>query len=675
MNRELSWLSFNDRIIKLVKDPSQPLLERANFLSITQNNLDEWYEVRVASLIHDIQSGSNEEDPSGLTAAEQLKVVRKAVKSQLKEQYKVYTKSLLPDLNKYDINIVNYVDLNNKQLIDIKKQVIKIYKQGLIDISIIKKDEGWPKLASKTINIIATTSIDNTFGNIQISENAPQLLRVTSSNLFVRTVDAIRENAQLLFKKLEVVEKAFEYRIIRDAYMPDLPVNSSDVIADEKNLLASRSFAEIIHLSINKNTPNFLKNKLSELLYVNPNNIFKVQGPLDFSFVSELKVSLLKNKKIDVSSLQYVPREPHHFKELENKNIFDNIEKHDYLLHHPYDSFDPVVNFFQAAANDKKVSEIWLSLYRASKKSPIIDALKLAAKKGKKVNALIEIKARFDEENNLKIVNELRSAGVNVSTSFADYKVHSKMAMVVRNEKKYVHLSTGNYNEKSAHFYTDFGIFTSNIDITNDISNIFNYVITQKNQPKTLKQIQMAPTMIRPRLTKEIKRLTDLAQAGSTPEIWIKVNSLSDKKLIDELYIASNSGVHIHLLVRGIATAKVDSNRLGKNIQIHSIVGRLLEHSRIYLFKEDNQHFNVYISSADVMPRNYDRRVELLIPVLNKDNKQKLYDLFNKMWHDRAQTFAKKKSGKYIKRSVKDPKVLPIQEALLIEAEQKQGGE
>ena len=668
MNRELSWLAFNDRIVALSRDINQPLLERVNFLTIAQSNLDEWYTVRIAKLMHDIKNGDTSKDPSGLTASDQLKTLRKALKKHLNAQRKAYEKHLIPALATADINLYSLDELSaenyNQARYFFQQKVLPVLKPRIIEAG-----ERWPKVQNGQEQILARIGMTRRFVNIPVPTELPGFIAFNDAHTFVALRDLIIQFIDQVFPN-QSLNSAYSYRILRDMQRDELPEDTANVPAAIAAQVDRRPSAPIINLTLSVGFPTFLRRELVNRIGIDPAYVFRVKKLLDYSSLGSIAKQLPAAK---ATTLKYREYDAYVEPDLMDEDIFNNILNRDYLLHHPYDSFNPVVNFFVQASLNPKVSHIGLSIYRVSSHSPLITALKQAALAGKEVTVLLEIKARFDEAHNLSLIQELRDAGVHVYTSFPNMKVHAKMSYVVYDGTIIAHLGTGNYNDITARFYTDLGLFTANPEMTADVQRVFAYVTQQADRPKQLNQIYMAPNMLRQHLIVKIDEMIALAKAGHHPEIWFKVNSLSDAVIIEKLYAASNAGVHVHLLVRGIATAKPNRPDLSLNIQIRSTVGRLLEHSRIYLFKANRETFDVYLSSADVMPRNLERRVELLFPILDERHKQQVRQIFHDMWHDRAQTFNKLRSGKYVHRKLKqNSNPRPVQEEFLIAAQQKQ---
>ncbi|BDR55847.1 polyphosphate kinase 1 [Xylocopilactobacillus apis] len=681
MNREISWLSFNDRILDLADSPRIPLLERANFLKITQSNLDEWYMIRVANLIREVNSGDKHPDKSGMAPNTQLNQVRKLVKKQLKRQNKIWTK-LKNCFENLGIKILDY-----QKLTDDEKSYADSYFETtispLIEIELLPKDLPWPEMENGDMYFIVdmVSSSDQTkhiFAHFKLPSLERLLKFKDQSNQFILLEQIIKAHYQDIistkFKGRFLAQSIYLYRILKDMDIRSLPKDSDNTEQAVEIAIEKREASPVIFLAMDANAPSKVLKTLTHALSVNPLNTFHISGDWDYDFISPLCKKITDNNQINTEKLHFKRHSPHHLSELEDEHIFEQIQKKDYLLHHPYDSYDAITNFFQQAAVNPSVTEIYITIYRTSKNSPIVKALADAAKNGKTVHALIEVKARFDEEHNIEIADYLRGTGVNVYTSFPDLKIHSKMALVVIEEGdqkiELAHLATGNYNEITAKSYTDFSFFTSQKKYCTDIKRIFKFIEGKKELPSKLNKLVIAPNMLRSKLQHEIKRTIKKNQEGEKSEIWIKCNSFSDYKIIKELYKASSKGVRIHLLIRGLTTAIPLLPNVSRHLHIHSIVGRLLEHSRIYIFKTGGS-FRCFLSSADMMPRNLDRRIETLFPIEDEELKKRIYKIFERMWDDRTQSYTKKSDGSYTKRisNKNAQKYLPIQEQFLIEAE------
>lgn len=681
MNRETSWLAFNQRVMDLAENPLVPLLERVNFLQITQSNLDEWYMIRVANLIREVQAGDTNPDKSGMPPNTQLNQVRKLVKKQLKRQSKIWRK-LKNQFNEVGVKILGYHHLTATE-IAFADSYFTTTINPLIEVELLPKDIPWPEMVNGEMYfIIDMVSRQDPQKHIFAHFKMPPLKRLLTlpqtPNHFILLDQIIKahyqEIIQIKFKNRFIAQDIYHYRILKDMDIQNLPKKSKNTEQAVEIALEKREAAPVIFLALDKNAPRKTLKILTTVLSVNPLNTFHIAGDWDYEFTSLIKPSLIETPQLKIADLCFTPHQPYHERALEGVQIFNNIGQRDYLLHHPYDSYDAVVNFFQQAAVDPTVKQIYITIYRTSKNSPIVQALADAVKNGKHVEALIEVKARFDEEHNIKVADYLRGVGVQVFTSFPSLKIHGKMALVVKEVQgemqTFAHLATGNYNDVSAKRYTDFSFFTARPKYTADIMRIFEFIAGKKSLPEKLNKLIIAPNMLRSQLQKEVKRLIKKSQQGEKAEIWIKCNSFSDYKLIKSLYKASMQGVRVHLLVRGLTTAIPQLPGVSKHLHIHSVVGRLLEHSRVYIFK-NNEKYKCYLSSADAMPRNFDRRIEILFPIEDQNLKQRVYHIFEQMWADRAQSYTKHANGNYTRRAANKNlrKYVPIQEKFLIAAE------
>lgn len=683
INRELSWLDFDFRVMALADDKKQPLLERTKFLAIAEKNFDEWYTVRIANLLHKLESKINKEDPAGYTAHKQIKSVVPKIKKYFNKQESIFYDSLLPELKRNGIEIVKTRDLSYKQDKYLEDYLLREIAPKLV-IKNLNDANQWNDLKTGSLAFLVVNPETNNSLCVYLSEATDGIIAVNFEDRvsFVTLEDAIINKINILIKQHYPNQqfKCYSFKILRDMQITplDKQIDVENIANEIEKKIQHRKLASIIGILTNADMPKkyrhllkrgFIYNTFEDLaIYKHICNL-TTNGLVSYSFLFDFN-KVLTESNIEINNFIYPVHRAYVEQALMGNQIFENLDKKDYLIHHPYDSYEPVLNFFAEASEDIEVQKIYISIYRLSKNSPIVESLKKAAQNGKKVYVLMEIKARFDEEHNLKVVKELKESGVHVYTSFAQQKVHAKMACVVRNNKKYVHLSTGNYNEKSAKFYTDFSFFSANDKIGDDVLDIFHYVMSQKNMPQKLHELKMAPNMLRQHIIANIKECITSVKHGKEAEIWIKVNSLSDKKVINELYKASKEGVKVKLLVRGIATIVTGIPGISKNIELHSVVGRLLEHSRIYLFKIDNE-YDVYLSSADVMSRNYDKRVELLFPIKELDLKKRVYDVFDVLWHDTSQTWIRTDNNSYLKVKNTNDKI-PVQERFLVQRENQE---
>lgn len=646
-NRELSWLEFNQRVLDEAKDNTNPLLERLKFLAISSSNLDEFFMVRVGSLYNQIQAGFEEREVSGLTPSEQIEKILDRVRGMVEDQYKTY-EHLYDHLGSRNIKIFTYDMLNDEQL----EFVNEYYRNNLYPVltpMVIDSGRPFPLLFNKTLNIgvilKANKSEQEIFATIQVPSVLDRLVPIPGENgeNFVLLEDVIKNHLSELFG-FKVLTTAC-YRVTKNA---DLSLNeegAEDLLETIEESLKQRKWGMAVRLEIEDTNDNRVINKLEEEFEITENQIFFIKGPIDLTFINKLYsvkgYNELKFEKI--KSLQV--------KELRDEDMFQAISKKDIFLHHPYESFSIVVKLVEAAAQDDKVLAIKQTLYRVSGNSPIIAALSKAAENGKQVTVLVELKARFDEENNIHWARQLEKAGCHVIYGVIGLKTHSKILLIVRQEKKgikrYVHLGTGNYNDVTAKFYTDIGILTSKSEYGEDASIIFN-MLSGYFKPENMSKITIAPYGLRKKLEYLIERETESAKKGKPAKIIAKMNSLVDKKLMIDLYKASQAGVQVELIVRGVCSLKPGIKGLSDNITVRSLVGRYLEHSRIYYFLNGGKD-DIYISSADWMYRNLDKRVETMTVIEDSTIKKELKEMLELYIKDNVKSRILLTDGSYTK--------------------------
>ena len=625
-NRELSWLKFDGRVLNEARDKSIPLLERLKFVSITSSNLDEFFMVRVASLKDMVHANYKKKDIAGMTATEQLNAINERTRELVELQYNTYNRSLVPLMKNHKIQIVDaFEDLDEKQaeFVDryFEESVYPVLTPMAVDAS-----RPFPLIRNKTLNIAAllkkkkgkSNKEEIEFATVQVPSVLPRIIAIPSEDpeekIFILLEQVIEKNIDKLFLNYEVL-CAYPYRIMRNADLSIDEDEAADLLKEIQKQLKMRQWGEVIRLEVENGIDNRLLQFLKAELKVAEQDIFKINGPLDLTFL--MKLYGLEG----CDELRYKPYTPQRVPEITpGENIFDIIKQGDVLLHHPYQTFDPVVDFIRQASTDPDVLAIKQTLYRVSGNSPIIASLAQAAENGKQVSVLVELKARFDEENNIVWAKKLEQAGCHVIYGLVGLKTHSKIALVVRREedgiRRYVHLGTGNYNDSTAKLYTDCGIFTCNEAIGEDATAVFN-MLSGYSEPLSWNELALAPIWLRTKFMKLIRRETKYAKMGKPAKIIAKMNSLCDEGIISALYEASAAGVKIQLIVRGICCLKVGIPGVSDNIEVRSIVGNFLEHSRIFYFYNDGNE-EIYMGSADWMPRNLDRRVEILFPVLDE---------------------------------------------------------
>ena len=662
-NRELSWLKFDARVLNEAKDKSIPLLERLKFVSITSSNLDEFFMVRVASLKDMVHADYRKRDIAGMTASEQLDRINTATRKLVESQYNTYNRSLVPLMAANGIHIIEkYEELTAEQAAYVdryfEEDVYPVLTPMAVDAS-----RPFPLIRNKTLNIAALLSSKKDekhkdaveFATVQVPGVLPRLVPIpadTSENsgevegrTFILLEQIIEKNIDKLFLNYHVL-CAHPYRVMRNADLPIDEDEAADLLKEIQKQLKKRQWGEVIRLEVEASVDKKLLRFLKDELKVAEEDIFQISGPIDLTFL--MKMYGLSG----CDSLRYEPYKPQRVPEIEpGEDIFEAIRVGDILLHHPYETFDPVVDFIRQAASDPDVLAIKQTLYRVSGNSPIIASLAQAAENGKQVSVLVELKARFDEENNIVWAKKLEQAGCHVIYGLVGLKTHSKIALVVRREedgiRRYVHLGTGNYNDSTAKLYTDCGIFTCNEAIGEDATAVFN-MLSGYSEPLSWNELVLAPIWLRTRFMRLIARETKHAREGKPARIVAKMNSLCDEGIIAALYEASAAGVEIELIVRGICCLKVGIPGISENIHVRSIVGNFLEHSRIFFFLNDGEE-ELYMGSADWMPRNLDRRVEILFPVLDDTLKEKVKHILNVELADNTKAHVLKPDGEYEK--------------------------
>lgn len=635
INRELSWMDFNDRVLEEARNKDNPLLDRVNFLGITQSNVDEFFMVRVASLHKLVAAGITSTDASGMTPQKQLDEINKKEHKEVEKRYSTYSRSLLPLLESNNIYIKNVEDLNEHQYEFIRRY---FYDELYPVLTPMADDTNrpFPFIANDSLNIAVrlkdTENGSHDYATVRVPNIFKRLVKLPDAeNSFVLLENIIKEFIWQLFDGYEVKEAA-TFRATRDMDLDVAERDTSDFLRSVQTQLKDREHGKVVRLEIDKNMGDKLRRRLFKKLKVSENEVYEINGPIDLTFLKKMLGAVQGH-----DDLRYKPFKGYVDPDLElSSDIFANIRKRDYLVQHPYDSFDTVLNFIKKAAHDDKVLAIKMTLYRVSGNSPIIKYLGQAAQAGKQVTVLVEVKARFDEQNNVHWARTLEQMGCHVIYGLKGLKTHTKITCVIRRDedgiRRYLHLGTGNYNDVTAHFYTDMGLFTCSRDLGVDATNLFN-MLSGYSKPPYFRQLRISPEHIREFINEKVDNEIAIAKAGRHAEIHMKMNSLSDPEIIAKLYQASHAGVKIHLIVRGICCLRTDIPGISDNIEVHSIVGRLLEHSRIYYFYNDGND-EIYLSSADMMKRNLNRRVETLFPVLQPDLKQRAIDIYNKMWED-----------------------------------------
>lgn len=651
-NRELSWIEFNQRVLEEAVDKKNPLLERIKFTSIFSTNLDEFFMIRVSGLKRQVKSGINEVSSDGYTAKDQRDEIYHLLCPSVKEQYRIFNEELVPGLAENDIHFFKYDELKENEKEKLEKYFDNEVFPVLTPIA-LDNVHPFPNLVNRTIALaIKLTDPDvETFEDkisvLQVPMNFPRFHQISKDSGFnyVLLEDIIKANADKLFPGMKIKE-SYAFRITRNADLELEEEEADDLLTLIAEEVKKRRLGIIVRFEVEDDIPDDIFNHLVNDLSLVKNEIYKLNGPLNLGDLMYLYDIDKRNLKYE----GYAPRITSSFRDEEN--IFKAIRKRDIFIHHPFYSFSSVSEYIAQAAEDQNVFAIKLTLYRTSGDSPIIKSLIDAAENGKQVTAIVELKARFDEENNIIWARALENAGVHVVYGIAGLKTHCKMALVVRREdktmKRYLHLSTGNYNPITAKIYTDFGLFTCDEDFCTDASNLFNY-LTGYSKFTTYKKLIVAPFSMRKSIIRMIDEEVQYHKEFGNGYILFKMNSLVDDKTIMKLYNASSEGVKIDLIVRGICRLKPNIPGLSDNINVYSIVGRFLEHSRAYFFNHNGNPI-IYTGSADIMERNFDRRVEILYPIEDKGIKQDISEILNIYLKDNEKCRVLANDGKYYRK-------------------------
>ena len=691
-NRELSWLEFDERILHEARDSKNPLLERLNFLAITASNLDEFYIVRVASL-RDMQSiDFSERDIAGFTIDEQLERIDQKTRKTMSVMYSTFGRSLVPALEQEKIFFRNYDELTEQQkeiadayfktvlypiltpmAVDSSRPFPLIYNRMLNMCVMLKNDPKKIKLQEKAVDGIsnAKKSVNDEkyiYATVQIPTVVKRLYQIPTDDgdVFVPIEQIIRANIGMLFDGHSVVATGF-YRVMRNADLDIDEDEAEDLLKEIEEQVRRRRFGEIIRLEVQDDIDPDLMSYIVEELDVDEGDVFSVNGPIDLTFLSKLS-SACKAKHPELCYAPHTPAEAASFDgPVSELDIFEQIRKKDRIVHHPYETFEPVLEFVKQAARDPNVLAIKQTLYRVSDRSPIIASLLEAAQNGKQVMVLVELKARFDEENNINWAKKLENAGCHVIYGLVGLKTHSKITLVVRKEeegiRRYLHLATGNYNDVTAKIYTDLGIFTASESFGEDASEFFN-MLSGFSIPQTWRRLIPAPLWMKDSFIARIKREEENAKAGKPARIIAKVNSLVDGSIIKALYAASNAGVKIDLIVRGICCLRAGIPGMSENITVRSITGRFLEHSRIFYFYNEG-HEDLYLASADWMPRNLNRRVELLFPIEDAECRARVMEVLDVQLSDTVRANILAPDGTYNKLDLRGKAKIDSQQMLI----------
>lgn len=678
-NRELSWIGFNERVLSEAKDKQIPLFERLKFLSITASNLDEFFMIRVASLKDMVHAGYTKPDIAGMTAKEQLEKISVKTHELVQEQYRTYNRSLLPALQGAGLCVVERHEKLTKKQAEYVDQYFEENVYPVLTPMAMDSARPFPLIRNKSLNIGALIRKKDAkkgkeeleFATVQVPSVLPRIVDIPSEEEGMRTVilleEIIERNIGKLYLSNEVV-CAHQFRIMRNADLSIDEDDAADLLKEIQKQLKKRQWGEVIRLEFNEKMDKRLQKFLKTEFDIRDEDTFAVNGPIDLTF-------LMKLYGIDGFEKYKVPKHvPAQVPALMNgRSIFENIRRGDILLHHPYMTFDPVVDFVRQAAKDPDVLAIKQTLYRVSGNSPIIAALAQAAENGKQVCVLVELKARFDEENNIVWAKMLEKAGCHVIYGLLGLKTHSKITLVVRKEdsgiRRYVHLGTGNYNDSTAKMYTDCGLLSCDERIGQDATAVFN-MLSGYSEPDSWNKLAVAPIWLRDRFLHLISMEEENAKKGNKARIIAKMNSLCDREIIAALYKASAAGVKIDLIVRGICCLKTGIPGISENITVRSIVGNFLEHSRIFYFYANGSE-EIYMGSADWMPRNLDKRVEIIFPVEDEVLKEEVIHILDIQLRDNIKAHILQTDGSYKKEDRRGKEALNSQDYFCREAQER----
>ena len=682
-NRELSWVAFNNRVLGEARDKTIPLFERLKFLSITASNLDEFFMVRVASLKDMVNAGYTKTDIAGLTPQQQLEQVSKATHELVNTQYSTYNRSLLPLLSQNGLRVIEKHEELTQSDCDFVDRYFQDEVYPVLTPMAVDSSRPFPLIRNKSLNLGALVSRKDEKGpikkrlfqkksgvsgkelefvTVQVPSVIPRIVQLPEEEDGIKRVilleQIIERNMGKLFLKYNI-ECVFPFRIMRNADLSIEEEEAEDLLKEIEKQLKKRQWGQVIRLEVEEGINDKLLDIIKKELEIDDSDIYTIPGPLDLTFLMKMYglpgFEKLKNKP-------YIPQQCSMISP--DANIFDEIRDHDILLHHPYESFTPVVDFIKQASKDPDVLAIKQTLYRVSGNSPIIAALAQAAENGKQVSVLVELKARFDEENNIVWAKKLEKAGCHVIYGLVGLKTHCKITLVVRREeegiRRYVHLGTGNYNDATAKLYTDLGLLTCNEAIGEDATAVFN-MLSGYSEPLGWNHLALAPLWLKDKFLYLISREKENALNGRPARIVAKMNSLCDQDIIQALYEAAAAGVKIQLIVRGICCLRTGVEGTNDNIEVRSIVGNFLEHARIFYF-ENAGNDEIYMASADWMPRNLERRVEILFPVLNPELKKNVWHIIEVQLMDTQKAQLLQPDGTYEKIDKRGKAIVNAQE-------------
>ena len=682
INREISLLEFQKRLLEEAKDERNPLLERVKFLAILGSNLDEFFMVRMSGVRRQVEANISDLSIDGLTPRDQLAGMRKFASELFREAHTCLTKKLLPQLDKSGIHVMEYGDLTKTQ----KEKVDNFFREMIHPVlTPLALDPGhpFPHISNLSLNlaiVIRDPNGNEKFARVKVPDTLSRLVPIKRSSggerkdgtiprhhYFVWLEQVIAANIDLLFPGMHIVA-VHPFRIIRDADVEIQEIEADDLLETMQQSIRRRKFGSVVQITVNEAMPEDIRELLVENLEARPNDITVQPSPLGLAALWQLYSSVERHE------LKYPPYTPKVSKPLKNlettEDFFAAIRQKNIMVHHPYISFSSVVDFLNAAARDPHVLAIKQTLYRVGSNSPIVESLLEASERGKQVAVLVELKARFDEESNIGWARKLEQAGVHVVYGLMGLKTHCKIALVIRQEgegiRRYVHLATGNYNAVTSNIYEDLGMLTADKTIGTDATDLFNF-LTGYSAQSSYRKLLVAPLSLREKIEAMIIREIEIARSGKEARLIFKVNAIVDPRIIQLLYIASQAGVKVDLIVRGICCLRPGVKGISENIRVISVVGRYLEHSRIYYFRNDGRE-EIYLGSADLMSRNLNRRVEVAFPIEDEENIRHLRDTILEAYlNENARARFMQSDGTYIRNHSKMHQTMDIQELLMEE--------
>ena len=667
LNRELSWLDFNARVLELAEDQEVPLLERVKFCAIFSANLDEFFMVRVAGLQGQAASGLSVRSPDGRSPAETLAEIRKRVTELAARQAKLWRGDLRPALDEQEITVAGIEDLRQRELDDLTERFERQIYPVLTPLA-VGPGQPFPYISGLSLSLALFVRDPETgeerFARVKVPELLPRFLPIGHRGLHLPLEQVISHFLPALFPKMEIRERAV-FRVTRDADF-EVSDEADDLLKAVELELQRRRFGDTVRVEVSEGMSNDMRDRLLAGLAADEDQLYRDPDLLGLADLIELA-------RIDRSDLidePWLAATQPRIAELEGAaDFFDEIKRSDILVHHPYESFSTSFEaFVRGAAKDPKVLGLKTTVYRTSDETPLVPALIDAAEEGKQSVCLVELKARFDEHRNIEWSRALERAGVHVVYGFPNLKIHAKATLIVRREgeelRRYVQLGTGNYHALNARLYEDFGLFTADPDIAADVADLFNY-ITGFGKPQRFRKLLVAPFALRARLIEEIRAVSQAAEAGKKASIRIKVNALTDQAVIEELYEASQAGAQIDIVARGVCSLRPGVTGMSENIRVRSVLGRFLEHSRVFIL-ESGKKATYLLGSADLMPRNLDHRLELVAPIEDSRAQQRLSAVFDALLADNAQAWELGSDGTWERQQpMKDERPRPAHTALM----------